>query len=153
MRRVHRACSPGDVAARTPPTAGQRRFGHLVAIVVDAVMLWGAHQLLGRGWFPFVTEAWTAVLPLVTASLIVAIVANVLLAGYDGPWLKAPLNVVQAVLGIVVSARMWQVFPFDFSGYDFPWTAVARVLIVLSIVGSAIAILAELRRLVRAATA
>ena len=46
---------------------------------------------------------------------------------------------------------MWRVFPFDFSAYAFPWTTVARVLIVLSIVGSAIAIVVEVGRLFRAA--
>ncbi len=142
---------PWGVASRTPPTTSQRRSGYLVAIAVDAVMLWGAHRILDWGWFRFVTDDWTRVLPLLTASLIVAIVANVLFLGYDGPWLKAPLNIVQAVFGIVVSARMWQVFPFDFSGYTFPWGTVARVLIVLSVVGSAVAILVELRRIGRAA--
>lgn len=138
---------------KAPPSPAQRRPGYVVAIAVNAVMLWGAHRILGWGWLPFLTSDWTRVLPVLTASLVTAIVLNVLFVGYDGVWLKAPADIVMAVFGIVVSVRMWQVFPFDFTGYAFGWTTVARVLIVLSIAGSATAIVVELGRVARAALA
>ncbi|HEY0118784.1 MAG TPA: hypothetical protein VGC04_08400 [Cellulomonas sp.] len=122
-----------------------------MSVAVNAVMLWGAHRILDWGWLPFLTPAWALVLPVLTASLVVAIVANVLFLGYDGVWLRAPANAVLAGFGIAVSVRLWQVFPFDLSGYAFTWDAVVRVLIVLSIVGSAIAIVVEVGRLARAA--
>ncbi len=124
-----------------------------MSIAVNAVLLWIVHRILGWGWLPFLTPAWTLVLPVLTASLIVAIVVNVALLGYDGVWLRAPANILVAAFGVAVAVRIWRVFPFDFSGYAFPWDTVARVLVVLSIVGSAIAIVVEVGRLARAAAA
>ena len=149
MRACGPACWPWRVADLKAPV--QRRFGYLVAIAVNAVMLWGAHRILDWGWFGFLTSAWTQVLPLLTASLIASIVANVLFLGYDGVWFKAPADAVLAVFGIVVSVRLWRVFPFDFSGYAFPWATVAHVLLALSVVGGAVAIGVELAPLARAA--
>jgi hypothetical protein len=133
------------------PSRAQRRFGYLVSIAVESVMLWGAHRILDWGWFGFLTQEWTRVLPVLTASFVVGIVANVLFLFYDGVWLKASLEAVEGAFGIAVSVQVWRVWPFDFTGYLFPWETVVRVLLVLSIVGSAIAILVSLGRLVRAA--
>ena len=152
MRAAAGPCSPGVVAERKArPSPASRRAGNIVSVVIDAVLLRGAHRVLGWGWFPWLTQAWEQVLPILTASLVVAIVVSVLYLGYDGVWLKAPGDIVMAAFGIAVGMRMWRVFPFDFSAYAFPWTTVVRVLIVLSIVGSTIAIVVEVGRLFRAA--
>lgn len=152
MRATASPWSAGVVADRKArPSPAQHRSGNIVPVVVNAVMLWGAHRVLGWGWFPFLTPAWNQVLPILTASLVVAIVVNVLYLGNDGVWLKVLGNILMAAFGIAVSVRMWRVFPFDFSAYAFQWTTLVRALIVLSIVGSAIAILYELGRLSRAA--
>jgi hypothetical protein len=133
------------------PSRAQRRFGYLVSIAVESVMLWGAYRILDWGWFPFLTDEWTRVLPVLTASFVVGIVANVLFLFYDGVWLKASLEAVEGAFGIAVSLQVWRVFPFDFTGYAFPWETVVRVLLVLSIIGSAIAILVSIGRLFHAA--
>jgi hypothetical protein len=152
MRARAGACSHGVVADRKArPSPAPHRSGNIVPVAINAVMLWGAHRILDWGWFPFLTQAWTQVLPILTASLVVAIVVNVLFLAYDGVWLRAPGDILMAAFSIAVSVRMWRVFPFDFSAYAFPWTTVARVLIVVSIVGSAIAIVVEVGRLFRAA--
>ena len=121
--------------------------------MLNSVLLWIVHRILGWGWLPFLTPAWTLVLPVLTASLIVAIVVNLGLLCYDRVWLRSPANILVAAFGIAVSVRIWRVFPFDFSRYTFGWDTVARVLLVLSIVGSAIAIVVEVGRLARAAEA
>ena len=133
------------------PSRAQRRFGYLVSIAVESVMLWGAYRILDWGWVPFLTDEWTRVLPVLTASFVVGIVANVLFLIYDGVWLKAPLEAIEGAFGVAVSMQVWRVFPFDFTGYAFPWETLVRVLLVLSIVGSTIAILVSVGRLVRAA--
>jgi hypothetical protein len=38
---------------------------------------------------------------------------------------------------------MFQVFPFDFSGYQFDWEIVTRVVLILAIIGTAIAVVVE----------
>lgn len=152
MRAAGGPCFPGLVADRQArPSPASHRSGNIVPVVINAVMLWGAHRVLGWAWFGWLTPAWNQVLPTLTASLIVAIVVNVLYLGNDGVWLKAPGNILMAAFSIAVGAVTWRVFPFDFSAYAFPWTTVARVLIVLTIVGSAIGIVYEVSRLFRAA--
>ncbi len=153
MRAPRRAWLPGAVADRKArPSPAQRRAGYVVSIAVDAVLLWAAHRILAWGWFPFLTPAWTQVLPVLTASLVVAIVVTVLYLGYDGVWFKASGDMVQAGFGVAVSVKLWRVFPFDLAGYAFPWDTVVRVLVVLSVVGSAVAVVVSLGRLVRAAS-
>jgi hypothetical protein len=140
------------MADRTPPSKAQRNSGYVVSIAVNAVLLWIVHRIVGWGWLPFLTPAWADVLPVLSASIIASIVVYVLFLGYDGVWFKAPGNIVMAAFGIAVSVRMWRVFPFDLAGYAFPWQTLARVAIVLAIVGSAIAIVVEVVRLAAAAT-
>ncbi len=43
--------------------------------------------------------------------------------------------------------QIWQVFPFDFSAYEFNWGFVVRVLLVLAMVGAGIGVLAEATKL------
>jgi hypothetical protein len=42
-----------------------------------------------------------------------------------------------------------QVFPFDFSAYVFDWEVVARVVLVLAIIGASIGAVAEIAKLVK----
>jgi hypothetical protein len=78
------------------------------------------------------------VLGLVNASMLVSIVANMVVA--DPRWLKALGDIVTTAVGIAALVRMWQVFPFDFSGSSFDWALVVRVAMGVAIGGSAIAL-------------
>ena len=46
--------------------------------------------------------------------------------------------------------RVWEVFPFDFTGGWTGWPVLVRVLLVIAMVGSVIGAVAELVNLVRA---
>jgi len=46
---------------------------------------------------------------------------------------------------------MYQVFPFDFSAYEFNWEMLTRVVMVIGIVGTGIAIVVEFLKLARVA--
>lgn len=61
-------------------------------------------------------------------------------------------SVEQAVpAGIDLWVTVLKVFPFEFSPYDFDWEIVARVLLVLAIVGAIVDLVASLPRLARLA--
>jgi hypothetical protein len=130
------------------PSAPARRFGYLVAIAVNAVMLWAANQLLAWGWPGFLTEDFAQVLPLINASLIASMVVNAGFLVRDRGRVRALGDLINAVFGVAVSVRLWSVFPFDFVGYDTDWTGVVRVALVLGIVGTSIAVLVHLVKLV-----
>lgn len=130
-------------------SAGYRRIGYVVAILVNGAVLYAANRWPGWEALPFLTDETPQVIGIVNVSLIAGIVLNVLYFVWDPPRLKALGDIVTMSIGIVVLARIWQVFPFDFGDATFPWDTVLRVLLVLGIVGSGIGILVALVTLVR----
>jgi hypothetical protein len=50
---------------------------------------------------------------------------------------------------MAVAIMTFQVFPFDFTGYEFNWEPLARFVIVLTMVGVGLAIATEVGKLVR----
>ncbi|PVU82620.1 hypothetical protein DDP54_05960 [Cellulomonas sp. WB94] len=131
---------------RAPAPA--RKFGYLVGAVVNAVLLYLANVRPGWRELPFLTERMSDVLPLINLSLLVSVAANVLYLVFDPVWFRSLGQIAVAATGLVAALRTLQVFPFDFSPYEFDWATVARVVLVVAVVGSAISIVVELVRLV-----
>ncbi len=141
MTVTHRAPSTTRIST------GARRFGYLLAAGINLALLLIVNNVLAWGWFPWLTDDFEDVLPVLSLSLVVAMLVNMAWVGYDAAWFKAVGNIAQGAIALVVSIRLLGVFPFDFSAYAFNWGAVARGLIIVAIVGSAIAILAESAKL------
>jgi hypothetical protein len=139
---------PAPTGSRRP-TPAARRFGYVVAIAVNGTMLWVAHQLLGWGWPDFLTDDFDEVLWLLSASFLAGIVVNACFLLYDRGRFRALGDLVTALFGLLVSLRVWDVFPFDFSGYDNDWSWLFRVGLVVAIGGTAIAIIVNVVKLVR----
>jgi hypothetical protein len=97
----------------------------------------------------FLTPATTQVLGVFTASLVLALLVQALDVPVDRPRLRAAGDVATSAMEIVVSIRLWQVFPFRFDQAGFDWTLLVRVLLVLGLVGGAIGVLAGLVGFVR----
>ena len=122
------------------PAVGDRRVGCVVAVLVNAAVLYAVNVWPGWQALPFLTEDMQLVLGLVNASMLVSIVANMASFVADPRWLKALGDIVTTAVGIAALVRMWQVFPFDFSGSSFDWALVVRVAMGVAIGGSAIAL-------------
>ncbi|MGV9709434.1 hypothetical protein ACWDTI_02045 [Gordonia sp. NPDC003424] len=133
---------PSSRSRRPRRPRAQRRSGYVGTIVVDALLLFGINQWPGWDVLPFLTPDMTEVLPWINASLVAGIVTSAVWLVVDPPWLRALGTVVTASIGLVGVVRMWQVFPFDFSGSGFDWTLVVQVLLIVGIVGSVIGVLA-----------
>lgn len=138
-----------------------KRVGYAVAIGVNVLLLVVVNSVLGWGWFPWLTPEFGDVLPILNLALVFNIAVNVLFMFYDEPWLKSITQIVANVLAIVVLARTWQVYPFDFSAYDFPvdisafdldWDLVTHFILGLAIFGTTIAVVLEIVKLVRPET-
>ena len=63
-------------------------------------------------------------------------------------WWSTEAQILMSVVSIGVTYQVLQVFPFDFTGYSFAWDTWVRVLLVLAMVGSGIAALIEMLRLI-----
>lgn len=128
---------------RSRPSASTRRSGYVVALVVNAAMVFVVLNLLEWGVLPFLTEEFTLLVPLIVLSLVASIVANAMYLFYDPPGFKTLCQVCISVISLVVAIRIYQVFPFDFTGYGEEWPSVTRIIVVVAMAGSAISILNE----------
>lgn len=139
------------IVRRPGPTA--RRFGYLVAIAVNAVILYAANVRPGWDAVPFLTSDTEQVLGLVNASIVVSIVANVVYLVSDPRWLKALGDVATTAVGLAALVQIRAVFPFAFTHGRIDWDLVANVVLVVAIVGSAIGIVVALVTFVRSVAA
>jgi hypothetical protein len=124
--------------------ARSRKPDYIGAIIVNAIILLIVNQILNWGWFPFLTQDFRQVLPIQNAQLIAVIAINFLFLLYDRQWFVSLLRIGANALGIAVVLRFLSVFPFDFSAYTgFDWAFLARLILILGIVGLGIAIIVE----------
>ena len=138
----------GDRPTRRPSPSA-RRFGYLVAIAINVVLLVVVHASPGWAAASFLPDAAGAVVPLLTGSIVLTLVANLVWLVRDPLWLRAAGDLVTAVVGGLVSWRVLAVFPFVFADGSL-WPTVLRIALWVGVVGSAIAAVANLVALVRA---
>jgi hypothetical protein len=140
--------TPESRAARRRPSAAVRRAGYLIAILLNAAILYFINVWPGWQVVPFLTSATTAVLPWINGSIIVGMVANVVYLFADARWVRAVGDMATTAVGLAAMVQVWTVFPFEFSPAT-PWTLLARIVIALAIAGSAIAIVVQFVTFVR----
>lgn len=136
---------------RRGPSVAARRFGYVLAAVITAAIWLVINEWPGWQELSFLTDETQDVLPLVNFSLIVSVAVNLIYAVRDPRWLKSLGDLVTTGIGLAVMVRLWQVFPFDFSGDSINWAVLARILLVMGIVGSCIGILVQIVTLARVA--
>lgn len=135
-----------------PPMPALRRvgrgFGYGVAVAVNLAVLFVILNILDWDWLPFLTGAFTDVVPWMAFSLIVSIIANVVYVFYDDPVFHSAGQMVVNAVSLIATVRVFQVFPFDFSSYDFNWGIVLKVVLILAIVGTVVGMVTEFVKLV-----
>lgn len=133
------------------PSVATRRVGYVVTVVCDATLLYLINVWPGWKAVSFLTEDTHQVLGLVNLSLAAGLVANLVYLAQDAPLLKALGDLVTTGIGLAVLARIWQVFPFDFTGWSVDWSWLVRVVLGVGIVGSLIGIAVQVASLLRQA--
>lgn len=137
-RPAHKRSAHRRAPERPPVVA--RRVGYVVAVLVNAALLYAANGWPGWGAVPFLTGDTRLVMGLVNASIVVNLAANLVYLARDPSWLKALGDVVTTTVGIVALVRIWQVFPFDFASSSVDWELIVHIVLGVGIVGSAIGI-------------
>lgn len=138
-------------SSRTPPgrpAPASRRTGYVVALFLNAGILYAANRWPGWDTLGFLTEDTTRVLPMVSAAVVAGIVANVAYLVHDPRWVRAVGDLVTTAFGVAALVRVWEVFPFAFAG-GFDWALLVRVLLVVAIAGSVIGMLVQVATLFR----
>ncbi len=84
---------------------------------------------LAKNWniFPFVTSSFVAWLPILTISLIVSIIGNIILIINDSFYVSNITNIVMNIFGIASVSTLLSLFPFNFS--VFPDNNLSGILI------------------------
>ena len=123
-----------------------RRTGYVAGGLANAALLWLIHVWPGWDVLPFLTGDMTQVLGWIDASLIAGIAVSAVHLVRDPGWLTPAGTLVTTAFGLAATVRMLQVFPFDLSP---GWETVARVLLVVGVVGSGVGLVVALVSLVR----
>lgn len=136
---------PASASASTRRRAGTTS-GYVAAIVVNIIMLVLVNSDAVWRWLTFVTADIDRVLPLIELSLMASIIANAAYVAYDGQWFKSLTQIGVLGINLLVTRRMLEVFPFDFPPGDVAWATVARLVLIVALVGVAIAMVVEVVR-------
>ncbi|MEU8233236.1 hypothetical protein AB0C12_26955 [Actinoplanes sp. NPDC048967] len=128
-------------SARRRPSRAARSFGYTIAVVLNAILLHLVNVNPGWDAVPVLTEDTSQVLLLVNVSLVAGIVANVVYVLYDPPRFKALGDLVTTSISLAVLLRIWVVFPFAIDARE--WTLLARTVLVVAMVGTAVAMLVQ----------
>jgi len=140
----------GDRLVTPGPRTAARRAGYVVAVLVNAALVYVINVRPGWEDISFLTQDTSQVLWWVNVSLTVGIVANLLYLIHDVRRVQALGEIVTTAVGLVAAARVWQVFPFDFSDFAVDWSYLIRVLLIVAIVGSVIGLAVQVGTLLRA---
>lgn len=124
-----------------------RRFGYGVAVAINIAMLIVVQYILEWGWLPFLTDEFAGLVPWISLGLGATIVANLVYQFNDTPAINSTGQILVNLVSIFVTYQVFLVFPFDFSAFTFNWEVVARVLLILAMVGAGIGVLVEVIRL------
>lgn len=137
------------VGRRRRPARLARIAGYLFTAVLMGVVWFAANVWPGWEAVPFLSDEVPLVLGLVNLSLLATAVVNLVYVAADPPWLTAAGELVLSVISLAVAWQVAAVFPVDFTGLGYDLTTLARIAVVLALVGSAIAVLVNLVNLGR----
>jgi hypothetical protein len=135
---------------RRRPSRGTRRFGYGVSIVVEVALLILVNNLVEWGIAPFITEEFNDLVPYINVSLIATMVVNAAYFAFDPRWFRSFTQAILNVISLVVVFQTYRIFPFDFSGSDFNWTALTRTGLVVLMVLITIGVIGEVVKMFRA---
>lgn len=147
------AVAGGRAGSRSPagrPSPRARRLGYLVSIAVNVALIALVHGEPGWRAVPFLTAETALVLPWVTAQLLTSIAVNLVWVVVDPRWLRALGEAATAAMGLAAALRVLTAFPFAFDDGGLPWATLVRVVLWVGVVGSALGVLVNLVRFVRA---
>ncbi|MFI7538970.1 hypothetical protein [Streptosporangium sp. NPDC049376] len=134
------------------PTIAARRVGYTVATVIGMALLYAVNVQPGWRAVPFLTEDVRQVLWLVNLSLVTGFVANVVYLAYDPKWMRYVGELINTVIGLAMSIRVLQVFPFAFDDPSVDWALITRTVLIVAAVVTALATVVNLATLARRTT-
>ncbi len=131
--------------------------GEYVATIIANIAFLVVFNNLRNWGVEFLTAEFDSLLWLFNLSAGATIVANSVYLAYGYEWFKAATKTVINSISLIWLYRLYQAFPFNFSSasmpvIDFSWDTIAKMVLILAMIGTGIAILVEFIRWVGAVT-
>jgi hypothetical protein len=118
-----------------------RLAGFVATAIVTAVLLYIVHSLV-RWEVPYVKPSFRQCIPAIDLSLLAGLVGSALRLAYGGRWFRQFTDAFQAVFAINATYVFYRVYPLDLPLAS--WTDIARVVILLVIALTALALVVNL---------
>lgn len=128
---------------KTKPVS--RKAGYFVAIAVNAALIFIFNNLLSWG-VPFVTDSISVCLWTINLSLAATLVANGVFLAFDPAWFRHLVQLLLSVIAFAALMTVYVIFPFNFDGVN--WEPLARLILVVAMVGTAIGFVVDLVKIV-----
>ncbi|MFA6909219.1 MAG: hypothetical protein WC289_05065 [Patescibacteria group bacterium] len=134
--------SEQPVESTQPKPKPGRKFGYIISIIFNIAFYYIANNLLSWN-AQFITDQWSEVLDIMNISIIVNIIGFAIFVIFDRRLFYFLVRSGMDVLSLIVSYRVYTVFPFDFNGLwnmgwlnsVFPWVLIIGIIgIVLGII-------------------
>jgi len=131
--------------AMNKPKPIGRKAGYFIAIVVNALLILVFNNLLNWG-VPFVTDSFRVCLWPINLSLAATLIANGAFLVYDPSWFRHLAQLTLNIIAFAALMTIYVIFPLDFNGANLE--PVARLVLVVAMVGTAIGFVVELVKLI-----
>jgi len=120
-------------------------------VLVNLALLWVANNLLDWDFLPWLTDEFNDALPAINVSLWIAVIVNLLRMAYSPAWFVVVTEIVSLAFSLRATVVLLRVFPLDFNDYWSGWELFARGLLIFAVIGTILAIIAQVVKLLRTA--
>ena len=122
-----------------------QRVGYIFAIIFTLIFMYIINHLLEWG-VPFLTDDFRICLWVINLSLAASIVGNALLLAYDARWFRHIIQIILNIFAFVAVYIVYAILPFAFP--EALWAMLARVVLIIMMVGIGIGLIVEFVKLV-----
>lgn len=119
-----------------------KKSDYVGTIIINIIFIYLWRWLPSK--LPFLADSFAAILPLFYISFVASIAANILFIIHDGRFFKGIIKTALNLFGLAILFSLYYIFPFNFSAYSVNWDLILRILLIIGIVGTIIAIISEL---------
>jgi hypothetical protein len=123
----------------------EQKSEYIAAIIFNLIFLYVVNNLLNWHIY-FITNAFNEVLWIINLSIMASIIGNALLLLYSPERLRHMVKIIINIISFIAVYIVYKVFPFNFYNSFYNWGF--NILLILAMIGIAIATIVEIYLLV-----
>jgi hypothetical protein len=142
MKGTDESLSPPSVK-KLRRSRDSRQVDYVVAVALDALLLFVLNVWPTWASLPFVTVDAIQAVTILNIATVVNIDLNGLCLAVDFGWLKPLTEFINAVFSLMFAMEVRRSFPFNLPAGSVDWELIARLAILVTIIGSVIGIIVQ----------